>query len=372
MGQICGKEKKKFTPKKEVPERTNEKEGAPDVPVERITSLVNENVGEEVKGALKKTEKEVETDETNAVSSSAPEQLKDKDKENDVNDEEKVEENILMKEIPVENLKETDPLKPDTEDSSANTEEHPKTPRNSAVASSVTQETAGDNAGFQNFADQVIANIKDNYDNVDDTKTVDKPEEAKTAEPETEGTKDTHDKVEKGTVEKVDVPEVKENDPKIVPSETEAAKTENTAFDDFAAQVFQGIKDKYDNTEDDVANDVDIQNLKEKKAESETEDEDAFETPISTVPSIIVSEPSIDQSAFEDFSAQLFQGLKDKYDGDEEKEMDENDDKIVTSFTVVENVQNTEQDKLPNDKKEILDDDLEKSFTVVEDSPAKA
>merc|ERR1711972_947277 len=120
MGQICGKEKKKFTPKKEVPERTNEKEGAPDVPVERITSLVNENVGEEVKGALKKTEKEVETDETNAVSSSSPEQLKDKDKENDVNDEE------------------TDPLKPDTEDSSANTEEHPKTPRNSAVASSVT------------------------------------------------------------------------------------------------------------------------------------------------------------------------------------------------------------------------------------------
>jgi len=376
MGQICGKEKK-FTPKKEVPERTNEKEEV------RITSIVNENVGEEVRGALETSEEKVKKDENNTVSSSAPEQLKDKDKENDVNKEEQVEENILMKEVPertdgrlgsgsddpveivtnpVENLRETDPSKPDTEESFAKSEELPKTPRNSAVASSEAQETAEDNAGFQNFSDQVIQNIRDNYDNVDDTKTADMSEEAKTAEPETEATEDTHDNDEEGTG---DLP-----DPKVVPSE--AAKTDNTDFEDFSAQIFQGIKEKYDNTEDDVANDVDIQNSKEKKAETETEDDDDFETPISTVPSIIVSEPSIDQSAFEDFSAQLFQGLKDKYDGDEGEEMDENDDKIVTSFTVVEKDQNTEQDELPKDKKDIMDDDLEKSFTVVEDSPAGA
>ena len=131
---------------------------------------------------------------------------------------------------PVENLRETDPSKPDTEESFAKSEERPKTPRNSAVASSEAQETAEDNAGFQNFSDQVIQNIRDNYDNVDDTKTADMSEEAKTAEPETEGTEDTHDNVEEGTG---DLP-----DPKVVPSE--AAKTDNTDFEDYSWGVVHG------------------------------------------------------------------------------------------------------------------------------------
>jgi len=225
-----------------------------------------------------------------------------------------------------------------------------------------------DQSAFEDFSAQVFQGIKDRYDdsrdvdakhddiqNLEDPVVV--PKESETDKDETED--DT-------PISRV---------PSIIVSE---ASVDQSAFEDFSAQVFQGIKDRYDDSGDDVAEDDDIQNLKDidpvigsKEAET-TETETGDETAISKVPSIILSEPSIDQSAFEDFSAQVFQGIKDRYDdsGEDHAEDDveeTDDDKIVTTFTVVDKDQNT----IEEDKKEILDDDLiEKSFTVVEDTAA--
>merc|ERR1712156_1291735 len=115
------------------------------------------------------------------------------------------------------------------------------------------------------------------------------------------------------TEEAVDTTESAETEEEKMTNGSATAAEGQASFEDFSNKVFQTLKDSYG---------------------IEVEDGTEDESITSTVPSIVLTRPSVsvsDEAAFEEFSALVFQGIKEKLDDGDES--DDTDDTVDISGT---------------------------------------
>ena len=265
MGQICAKKKKSFKPSKKIDdekviENVNKENYVKTE--ERITSLVNENVAEDIKEAINSSEHvDVDTAEGATNDKSNDDQNVDENNTKDSGGtvDRKIEDDLLLKEVLMKNLKKGDhtdqPPRDISEEFSNNNFELTSTPRNSIETSTLINSEV--------------------FDKTEET--VDTTESAETEE----------EKMTNGSA---------------------TAAEGQASFEDFSNKVFQTLKDSYG---------------------IEVEDGTEDESITSTIPSIVLTRPSVsvsDEAAFEEFSALVFQGIKEKLDdGDESDDTDDTD-----------------------------------------------
>ena len=274
MGQICAKKKKSFKPSKKfadekVIENVNKENYVKTE--ERITSLVNENVAEDIKEAINSSEHvDVVTAEEASNDKSNDDQNVDENNTKDSGGtvDRKIEDDLLLKEVLMKNLKKGDhtdqPPRDISEEFSNKNFELTSTPRNSIETSTLINSEV--------------------FDKTEETK-VDTTESAETEK----------EKMKNGSA---------------------TAAEGQASFEDFSNKVFQTLKDSYG---------------------IEVEDGTEDESITSTVPSIVLTRPSVsvsDEADFEEFSAQVFQGIREKLDDGDDS--DDTDDGVNERKTEIE------------------------------------